>query len=131
MTNLTYGILPSFMWSLIMPIMYLVGVFHHLLNTVLHFELNYCMYCHILSVYVPCRLDSSPTHSHSHPTMEQKRWYVTIAFWLHENRACMCVFIDIINIVCFFFSFLFCTFHSTGCFFKSQSVWIQELNTTV
>lgn len=24
MTNLTYGILPSFLWSLIMPIMYLV-----------------------------------------------------------------------------------------------------------
>lgn len=25
MTNLTYGILPSFLWSLIMPIMYLVS----------------------------------------------------------------------------------------------------------
>lgn len=25
MTNLTYGILPSFFWSLIMPIMYLVS----------------------------------------------------------------------------------------------------------
>lgn len=29
MTNLTYGILPSFLWSLIMPIMYLVSVDVH------------------------------------------------------------------------------------------------------
>lgn len=28
MTNLTYGILPSFLWSLIMPIMYLVSGAH-------------------------------------------------------------------------------------------------------
>lgn len=38
MTNLTYGILPSFMWSLIMPIMYLVGVCHYMWKFVLHFE---------------------------------------------------------------------------------------------
>lgn len=70
MTNLTYGILPSFMWSLIMPIMYLVGVNHHIVD----FEINYCTCCDIVSIFVPCRLDSLLTHLHSRLTMEQKRW---------------------------------------------------------
>lgn len=121
MTNLTYGILPSFLWSLIMPLMYLVGVCHHMWNFVLHFEWNYCMCYHILSISVLCRLDSSPTHSHSHPTMEQKRWYGNMVT-LTKKIGLVCIYQH---------NQLFCTSHSAGCSFRSQSVWIQEPSTTV
>lgn len=43
MTNLTYGILPSFMWALIMPIMYLVSAYDHPLNTALQVKLPYVL----------------------------------------------------------------------------------------
>ncbi len=85
MTNLTYGILPSFFWTLIMPIMWLVSeaffsFYSSALNTI-GAELSGVIVTYFL--FVLNRSGSSPTHSRSHRTTEQRHWYVVSL--LYEN----------------------------------------------
>lgn len=85
MTNLTYGILPSFFWTLIMPIMWLVSWFFSLCLFYLPVWTAHILcfiwlelltgLCGILFL-VLIRFESSPTRSHSHHTTEQLHWYV-------------------------------------------------------
>lgn len=74
MTNLTYGILPSFFWTLILPIMWLVSEVSSLLIGVAY-ERSHVAGMHFY-IYIYFRSGSSPTHSRSRHTTEQRRWYV-------------------------------------------------------
>lgn len=60
------------------------------------------MCCNIFSCFVPLRLDSLPTHSRLLHTTEQKHWYGTKEFQLHENRGHMSAVIDIIDMFLLF-----------------------------
>lgn len=68
MTNLTYGILPCFFWSLFMPIMYLVSGGNMAACRISQGVVTHTCF--------PDRSESSPTLSHSRRITEQKRWYV-------------------------------------------------------
>lgn len=61
------------------------------------------MCCNIFfSCFIPLRLDSLPTHLRLLHTMEQKHWYGTKEFQLHEHRGHMSAVIDMINMFLLF-----------------------------
>ena len=42
------------------------------------------------------RLESSPTHSHSHRTTEQRHWYVVILYWYWKKKS-LRIYISTVN----------------------------------
>lgn len=101
MTNLTYGILPSFMWSLIMPIMYLVSVCHHVHCTVDETAVRIVTFCPSL----PCADKIFHQHIHTHALQwSRSTGMETKPFgWLKIGLACARSFM---SSICFAFYFI-------------------------